>query len=255
MRISDIKAVAAALSLWTASVSADTPLSLATLSMPPLEYQEDGVVKGIASDIVNTVFARMGITTDTQLYPFARAMKMVEQQKVDAIFSIVSTPQRQTLLTFSGESLIDDVTSLFVRHDADIEFNGDLSSLTHYRFGVLRAAHYGKRWQQALHSGVITKVERVSDQRQNILKLTHHRIDIIIGPRLSILHELNVLGLQQQVKILPVPIEVVPTYLAFAKGRVPLAIQLQFTEQLRQLKQEDQYQRIIDSYIITAPAR
>ncbi|GIU45899.1 substrate-binding periplasmic protein [Shewanella algidipiscicola] len=254
MPISVIKAIAATLTLWAASVSADTPLSLATLNMPPLEYQENGVVKGISTDIVNTVFARMGISTDTQLYPFARAIKMVEQQKVDAIFSIVSTPKRQIQLSFSDESLIDDVTSLFVRHDADIEFNGDLSSLTHYRFGALRAAHYGNRWQQALRSGAIEKVEMVSDQRQNILKLAHNRIDIIIGPRLSILHELNILGLQQQIKILPVPVEVVPTYLAFAKDRVPQAIRLQFTEQLRQLKQEELYQQIISSYIKTTPA-
>ena len=237
-------------SLWMLLTlqSLATPLQIVTLEQPPLEYEEDGAIKGIAVDIVNEAFARMQQPVTLKLYPFARAMEMMKTGETDAIFAIVKTAERELFLDYPSEALIEQTATLFVRKNDPIQFQGDLQELRDYRFGIIRGATYGEKWKEAVSTGVISKIEMVTDYRQNVLKLADNRIDAMIGPRLTILYVAKELGQQDAIKELAT-IEIVPTYLTFSKTRLAPAIKEQFERILKELKSDGTYDKIIQAYI------
>jgi polar amino acid transport system substrate-binding protein len=238
-------------SLWAllALPSEADPLQVVTLQQPPLEYEEHGVIKGIAVDLVKEVFKRMQQPITVKLYPFARSLNMLKTGEADAIFAIVKKPERELFLNYPNEILIDQTAMLFIRKDAPIHFDGDFRLLSAYTFGILRAATYGPQWEEAVNTGIINKIEEVDDYRQNVFKLVNNRVDIMIGPRLSLLYVIKELGYQDAVQELSPPIEIVPTYLAFSKTRVAPEISEQFARILKDLKDDGTYDKIIQAYI------
>jgi polar amino acid transport system substrate-binding protein len=238
-------------SLWLLLTmrSVAEPLQVVTLEQPPLEYEEQGAIKGIAVDLVKEVFARMPQPITLQLYPFARSLEMLKAGEADAIFAIVKKPERELFADFPSEVLIEQTATLFVRKEAPIRFDGDFRKLSAYRFGILRGATYGPQWDEAVNTGIISKIEAVTDYRQNVTKLVNNRLDIMIGPRLSMLYIIKELGQQDAVKELSPAIESVPTYLAFSKTRVTPEIKAQFEHILKELKRDGTYDKIIQAYI------
>lgn len=238
-------------SLWMFLImhSPAVPLQVVTLKQPPLEYEEQGIIKGIAVDLVKEVFARMQQPITLNIYPFARALGMLKEGKADAIFAIVKKPERELFLDYPNEVLIEQTACLFVRKDAPIQFDGGFRPLSAYRFGILRGATYGPQWDEAVNAGIINKIEEVSDYRQNVLKLVNGRLDIIIGPRLSMMYVIKALGQQDAVKELSPVIENVPTYLAFSKTRVAPDIKAQFDRLLKELKDDGTYDKILQGHI------
>jgi polar amino acid transport system substrate-binding protein len=243
--------VGVALSLWIllAIQSVAAPLRVVIFELPPLEYKEQGALKGAAVDIVTEVFSRMKQPIRLELYPFARALKMIKEGDADAIFAIVKKPERELYLDFPSEVLIEQTASMFARKNAPIQFDGNFRKLCAYRFGILIGATYGPQWDEAVQTGIISKIEAVPDYRQNVLKLVNDRVDIIIGPRLPMLYAIEKLGQQGAVKELSPAIEIVPTYLAFSKTRVAPDIKAQFERILKDLKEDGTYDKIIQRYI------
>lgn len=107
----------------------------------------------------------------------------------------------------------------------------------------------GPQWDEAVNAGIISRIDAVPDYRQNVLKLVNDRIDIMIGPRLSMLYVIKALGQQDAVRDLSPVIENVPTYLAFSKTRVSQDIKTQFDRLLKELKDDGTYDKIIQGYI------
>lgn len=225
------------------------PLQVVTLQMPPIEYEEQGVIKGIAVEIVNEVFTRMQQPITLKVYPFARALNMIKKGEADAIFAVVKTLERERFLNYPGEVLIEENATLFVRKNESIQYDGDFRALSDYTFGTIRAATYGAKWEKAVNTGIISKIEEVTEYRQNVLKLVNNRIDIMIGPRLSTLYIIKQLGQQNAVKELAPAIEIVPTYLAFSSTRVAPGIKAQFERILKEMKKDGTYDKIIQRYI------
>ncbi|WP_432463109.1 substrate-binding periplasmic protein [Agarivorans sp. QJM3NY_33] len=224
-------------------------LKLLILEQPPIEYQQNGYNKGIAVDIVKEVFARLHRPVTIEVYPFARALRMLEESKADGIFAIVKKSERQVYLNYSDEVLIEQAAVLYVQAQSEITFNGQLGDLGAYRFGVLRGATYGPMWEQVIDSGGISKIERVADYRQNVMKLVNQRLDVIIGPDYTMAYIIKELGQEGRLKQLSPHIEVVPTYIAFSKNTVAPELVAAFSDTLKALKRDGTYQRIINRYI------
>ncbi|GBC61649.1 amino acid ABC transporter substrate-binding pro tein [Desulfonema ishimotonii] len=229
--------------------STAAPLQVVTFEQAPAEYEEQGVIKGIAVDIVKEVFARMHQPILLNLYPFANSINRIKKRKVDAIFAVTKKPERELFLNYTSEVLLDQTATLYVRKNSQIKFDGDFRKLSDYTFGVVNKATYGYKFDNAVTTGIISKIEGVSAYRLNVLKLVKNRLDIIVGPRLGILYEIKKLGQQEAVKELSPSIESVPTYIAFSKTRVMPDIIEQFDLILKEIKKDGTYEKIIQSYI------
>ena len=224
-------------------------LKLVSLEQRPIIYTENGVVKGIATDIVREAFKRMHQPVTFEVYPFSRSLSMMRAKQADGLFAIVKTPERQMFMDYTSESLIEQKAVLFVREKSHITFQGDLKQLSQYSFGILRGATYGALWKDAIQHGYIHQIEEVTNYRQNIHKLLNHRIDILIGPYYTIADLIGHSGATETITALSPAIESVPTYLAFAKDRVPLLIRQRFDQTIKELKVEGFIQNTIFAYV------
>ncbi len=228
------------------------PIEFATFEQPPVIYHQDGQLNGIAVDIVKAVFKKIGKPVNFTTYPFSRALKMVQENKADAIFAIVKNKSRAEDLIFSNQILLSQDAILLVNHDSDIHYNGKLASLSNFRFATLRSATYGKQWQNAVANKVINQVVELTSFRQSLLMLEKNRVDIVIGSHITLSQEIKNLNHQHKYRVLPPPLESVPTYIAFAKTEQNYKLSAQFDQAIEALKQNGQYQQIIQVHLESA---
>lgn len=92
---------AAALWLLAGSVTA-RELRLTTESYPPYNYEENGVLKGVAVDLMKAVMQDAGIKYEMSLMPWARAYGMALHTQDHCVFSTVHTAERDQLFAWVG---------------------------------------------------------------------------------------------------------------------------------------------------------
>lgn len=223
-------------------------LELVTLEYPPYEYTENRKIKGIAVDIVKEAFRRMNQTINITVLPWARAINMIEHSKADAIFTAYKNQQRELFADYSKEVLMYQTMSFFVKKGSPIIFDGNIGSLKNYMFGTVIKVSYGKKFDDAKNNKILDKIVETSSVRQNILMLTHGRIDIWVNNKYGGLFELKKMNLTHKVAELHPEVEKIPSYIAFSKKRKLSVYRDKFDTILAQMKKEGTYDEIIQAF-------
>ena len=76
------------------------PLRLVTELLPPFSYEEGGVVKGVATDVVRAAMAEAGVPYSLELLPWRRALDTALHEKDVLIYSVARTPSREGQLVW-----------------------------------------------------------------------------------------------------------------------------------------------------------
>jgi len=80
------------------------PFRIVTLEWEPHAYtNEEGVVRGIAVDIMNLVFSRLNVSYEIRLIPWTRAMKEAETGESDGILLTAYAPWRDEFFYYDEE--------------------------------------------------------------------------------------------------------------------------------------------------------
>ena len=223
-------------------------LRLATLEFPPYEYTENGEIKGSAVEVVKEAFKRMGQPIKIDVYPWVRAIKMIEAGEVDAIFTAYKTSEREAFADYSNEVLMPQIVSIFVRKDSKIVFDGDLSKLSSLKFGVVRSLSYGDKLDGAFKSRMLPNVEDVAEGEQNFLKLINSRVDLVPSNKYVAVDILNKMKKTGELKELSPAVQTIPSYIAFSKKKNLSKTRDDFDEVLRKMKSDGTYDRIISDF-------
>ncbi|RDH42791.1 amino acid ABC transporter substrate-binding protein [Zooshikella ganghwensis] len=234
--------------LFICTLSAREELELVTLQYPPYEYKDGDTVKGIAVDIVKEAFRRIHQPIRIEIHPWARAIKKIKMGDADAIFTAFKTPERELFADYSNEVLIDQVISLYTLKKHPIKFDGNLTALARYRFGVVRKVSYGDTFDRALKDDVIKFIMISNSGESNFQILLIGRVDIVVSNQHGAKYILTELGSQNKVKELNPPLQSTPSYIAFSKKRKLTNIRDQFDKVLKEMKEDGGYQAIIDRY-------
>ncbi len=224
------------------------PVRLATFDNPPLEFEENGEIRGVIVEIVREVFSRMNRDIEIRVFPFKRALEHVKDGKVDAIFTFFKNPAREKFVDYSETVLFSQTTSLFVMKNASIVFDGDLSKLEKYRLGTVRGFSYGELFDNAVKSGSITNIDMAKDLKHNIMKFTMGRFDILVSNKYGAIDLFRKMKLSEKIKILAPPLQNIPSYIAFSKKRNLISLKDEFDRILTEMKNDGSYDRIISSY-------
>ena len=144
-----------------------------TLEYPPYEYSENGVIKGAAVEIVKETFKLMGHDVNIEIWPWARSIEMLKNGEADGIFTFFKTPERENFTHFSKEIIIPQKISLWVKKESRIVFNGNLSGLKKFSFGVVRKTSYGDKFDNAVKNGTIKVYENYTIEECINLSLIH----------------------------------------------------------------------------------
>jgi len=228
---------------------AAAPLQLVTAALPPFSFQENGVARGIAVDIVKEAFIRLQVPISIAFLPMTRAQSMMSAGAADGVFPLAFKEERLGYVTYPHEKLVEDSISFFVRQDSDIRYEGDISKLSQYTFGVERGAVYGPNFTQALLTGQIKKTDEAATQAQNVAKLVGKRFDIAVGPRLVMQYSAQISGNGNAVKELKPAVDLgLVAYLGFSRLKDRAALIARYDKVMQEMRKDGTYDRILRSY-------
>lgn len=161
--------------LWSAATqpAGAEPLQLLTESYPPYNYQENGVLKGIAVDLVKAVMADAGIEYEMKIQPWARAYGLALNTAGHCVFSTVHTPERDLLFEWV-EPLFSTEQYLVRKIGSDVN-PANLDDAKRYLVGT----QLGDYTEALLKQGGFTRVDLTSEIDLSIKKLIAGRIDLM----------------------------------------------------------------------------
>ncbi len=167
-------------SLWLAAghVQSQTmeDIQWVTEDYPPLNFQENGVPKGIAVDILLEMWKKVSLNktaADIKFYPWARAYAMAQEQRNVCLFTTSITEPRKALFNFVGPNKGADVGIFAKKGQLKLSSLEDLKKL---KIGVKRD-DISERL--LLDSGVTLNLYPVVQGDQLIGMLNLNRVDAI----------------------------------------------------------------------------
>ncbi|MHC8334418.1 substrate-binding periplasmic protein [Pseudomonas sp. LB3P25] len=176
---------------------ASSPIDVVILcdaGYPPYSYAEGDEVKGLYTDILRKAFSRIPeYNVHIRPVPWARGLAEVASGRAFALYPPYHRPSARPWMDYSRPILKEKVV-VFVRAELarkrPVErFPFAYSSL---RIGVNRGfmSIDDQDYQSMLATGAL-KQSYANDNRTNLARLYHGRIDVYINDRLSVLWELD----------------------------------------------------------------
>lgn len=224
--------------LGAVSVAADPArYQVYTENLPPVSYADGSKVSGLATEIVEEMFARAGEDATFKLYPWARAYKSVLDDETGFIYTLGRNATREKSFQWIGPILIREVQLWALDTRADVVPTTEVSDLRKYDIGVLKdeSAHQilvGQGLEDGVHTFPVAKMQ------QNLKKLVAGRIDLIPGNNYVIGEMLKGAGFSS-VKLKKVfEIETGPYFLG-ANTKVPADTVSRLREALAEIRSED----------------
>lgn len=193
-------------------------IKVVTEAWPPYSYKEDGKTMGVVTEIVEETLKRSGLEYSIEVYPWARAYDMAQNNENVLIYSIFKLPNRVDLFKWIKiEGLSINMYLFSPKHRDDISLCS-LEDAKRYRIGVTRETsthHYLN--SKGFEEGV--NLFPVNCEEQNALKSAPQskRIDLTTGDRLSLAHWLSVAGLPSDYWVARLPLFHEDFYMAFGK--------------------------------------
>jgi polar amino acid transport system substrate-binding protein len=114
-------------------------LTYYTEQLPPFNYAENGTLKGIAVDLLESITEKMGSkvsSAQVHLVPWTEGYETVLKKNNTVLFTILRLPSREDSFKWAGP-IATYKTVIFARPDRGITI-ADNASLKGYRIGVIR---------------------------------------------------------------------------------------------------------------------
>lgn len=165
-------------------------ITVVTEQWPPYNYEENGEIKGISTEIVRATLEKAGIKGKIYIYAWARAYKMVSEQKNVLIYTILRNEKREKLFKWIGPIVpLSNICLFKVEGRNDIIINS-LEDAKQYRIGV---AKNSSTHQLLLDKGFVKgkNLFPVTKQKQNIAKLFKGRIDLITDREMALADQMK----------------------------------------------------------------
>lgn len=218
-----------------------------TEHFPPFNYEENGVLHGIAVDILDEIFRDMGSDTnksDITLLPWSRAYKIVSTQTNTCLFTMVKSEEREPLFKWVGP-IVSAPIVLLAKKSKNIEIN-TLDDLNKYKVVVIRN-DIGHRL--LVNRGIPEKSLFITTFPNKVpLLLQNDRVDIWAYGELSAFDIMNRNSINKSEYEVIYTLSVGENYYAFNLETSDEIIRI-FQESLDRVKADGRYQNISDSYI------
>lgn len=163
--------------LFCVPAFAQESVDVVTEQMPPWHYEEDGVVKGSATEIVRKVLDKAGVQYNITVYPWARAYEMALNQPNIIIYVIHRTEKREPLFKWIGLAAPVTTTRLYKLKSNQ---NVIVSSIEDAKKYPIAAKREGKHHKFLSKKG-FAKIFPVNNRKQIVDMLQDGRTDLFIG--------------------------------------------------------------------------
>lgn len=216
---------------------------------PPLiQRGSGGEPRGAAVDIVSSVFRRMGDSVSVEIYPWGRALQLVQKGERDCVFTIYRSSEREKFLDFGNEVLVDQLVYFYARKNRVIWFDGDFTDIMGFRIGTAYKLNYGPKFEN-MRSKLI--IDEAANIMVNFMKLAAGRIDLVPSNAYTasaILGDFGFSKFRDEIFRLPTPIERVPSFIAFSKAAKLGSLRDRFDVEFKKFVASGECKRILDQY-------
>lgn len=240
--------ILASLFFLGANCCAQTSLKIATEEWPPYVYEQDGKIAGYSIEILNSVFAEMGVTVTYEQFPWKRALKGVFSGTSDALFHASKNEERQQYCYYPKEYLAQSGYVFFIRKEDSGRLKFDsFDDLVGHDVGLTQGYSYTPELLDFLNTHKLA-ISTVSDE-SNLRMLAKGRIEYFPTDLLNGIYLIKKLGLQDQLTSLPKPIFKKPYFIIFNKQNVSLEFVERFSTALTTFKRTEEFRLIEAKYL------
>lgn len=140
---------------------------------------------GLAADLVRTALTRAGYEVEGSAEPWVRAYEGVAIGVYDVVAAVWQNEARGEELIFSNPYLLNDI--IFMSRQGVLGTYNTLNDLRGYRIGVVRDYAYDDAFDN--HPQLLRVPS--SNLIQNLLMLSQGRLEVVVGDKWSMLHEIS----------------------------------------------------------------
>jgi polar amino acid transport system substrate-binding protein len=219
-------------------------IKIVTEDFPPYNYVENGVIKGISTEVVQAVLKETGIKAGIEAYPWARAYKMALEKENVLIYSIGRIKQREDLFKWVGIVAPSDICLFKHKGRTDISVRS-LDDIRKYELGILRQDMCLEYFQ---NKGFEIKTVTDTDE-QSIRMLVKNRVDLVPFDKLAFIYKIKELGYNLSDFETAYVLDELSKglYMAFSRGTSDYIAE-KFKSALDKIKANGTYDRIVMNY-------
>lgn len=193
-------------------------------------------------EILKKVFSELNIEIEIKYFPWNRCIEMMENKKIDGMFSIKKTEEREKFILFPEEGLIESEWVFFYRKDRKLEYN-DEKDLDGKIIAATTGYAYGDRFWQNKNF----KIDEGYDDILNMKKVINGRVDFFICNKsdgIGLLEEFK----NNEVTYSNINYMTYPLYLGFSLVEKNKNIAQKFSKKLEELKRNGNYRKIVKKF-------
>ena len=225
-------------------------IKVVTENFPPYNYKENKELKGVSTEIVRAVLQELKIKTKIEVYPWARAYMIAQENKNTLIFSIGRNQKRENLFKWVEVIAPADFYLFALKDRKEIKVN-TLDDAKKYKIGTVID---DVREQYLIRKGFV-KGKNIHSTPQYIngfRMLLINRIDLWAMPELTAYHIIKKEGykpaetLRKAYRLDEVSSE--GYYMAFGKKTSDEIVE-KFRNALEKIKKGGKHKMILEKYI------
>ncbi|WP_394777969.1 substrate-binding periplasmic protein [Undibacterium sp.] len=231
-------------------VSARELLAVGTEFASVYERGADGVFSGLGVEIIKAIARQNGDTVRFELYPWARAQLMVEQDQADILVGPYKTREREARFSFAAKAFYRDYMVFYVRNGQKNGWNGNYQDLRGRKIGVIHGWAYGPKFENI--RGVLQP--DVANSLPNALTmLSAGRIDYLATNLRNTEAVLKAADLGSEFTVLNQTLDVQDGYLAFCKKNACDQLRVKFDQGFERLRSSGELARMARSHGVMTP--
>ena len=167
-------------------------------NFPPYSYYEHGKAQGVDLDIVNEAARRAGVDIIIELFPWKRALQMIETGQADGAFSLFRNKEREKFVHFSKNPVHVSKLAAFMSTDSMAIYKtiNDLFGKTVF---ISAGFSISKDFDQAVLDKNI-KPTYVQSAKDGIERLLASDAGCFISNHVSVLYFANRLGVSKKIE-------------------------------------------------------
>jgi polar amino acid transport system substrate-binding protein len=169
-------------------------LTVFTEPLPPVHYEEDGQIVGIATEIIEEIFRLAGYQSRIEIYPWKRSYHLVQKQKNQFIYTLNRTLNRESLFKWIGPILTKRTYLYKFRGREDIKLK-NLEDAKKYVTAVILGHSLTTRMEELGFEENINIVKTPNKSIQTKVFL-NRRCDLITGNEYTIYRALKSVDLK-----------------------------------------------------------
>lgn len=185
--------------LFSTAAVAQAPVELCFDENPP--YTQDATVpRGIKVELARAVFARLGLSINVRLLPFARCLKMVELGAMDGALPLSMNDERAAYMQFSKPVFLQTMAFIYnkARFPQGLHWES-LNDLKHYRLTLNLGSIIDSQMEAMFDAE--RHLQRANDAKSIVRMVAAGRTELAAMDRIVAEHVIRNAGLSHELAV------------------------------------------------------